>query len=145
MTRTKKVGQAGSFGSRYGTVARKRYADIIRNLRTPSECPRCRVTSVRRESVGIWLCGKCGYKFAGGAYVAQTELGEVARRATKGVPSQVVAKTLGLVETPKEATEEEKAAPRRRARKPKTTAPPGESERSRLSAMEGQPNENLDL
>lgn len=105
MTRTRKVGQAGSFGPRYGTVARKRYAEIVRELRRPSECPQCHVMAVRREAVGIWYCKKCGYRFTGGAYAAQTKLGEVARRATRGVTPGVVAMELGLVETPRGAVE----------------------------------------
>ncbi len=101
MTRTRKVGQAGSFGPRYGTVARKRYAEIVSGLRRESECPQCHVMAVRREAVGIWYCKKCGYRFAGGAYIAQTKLGEVARRATKGAAPSAVAMELGLVEPPR--------------------------------------------
>jgi large subunit ribosomal protein L37Ae len=129
MTRTAKVGQAGSLGSRYGTVARRRYAEIVGNLRKPSECPRCHITAVRRESVGVWLCGKCGYKFAGGAYVPQTKLGEVARHATRGGTQGIVATALGLVEKTKETAEIEKAKPRRRrARRKKAAGNQTESE-----------------
>lgn len=120
MTRTVKVGQSGSFGPRYGTVARKRYADIISALRKRSECPRCHVTAVRRESVGVWLCYKCGYKFAGGAYVPETKLGDVARRATRGAGAGAIAATPGLVQTPKESIEERGTGARRRGRRKKT-------------------------
>jgi large subunit ribosomal protein L37Ae len=131
MTRTAKVGPAGSLGPRYGTVARKRYAEIVSNLRKRSECPRCHIMAVRRESVGVWFCSKCGYKFAGGAYIAQTELGEVARRATGGVALGTVAKTSGLVETRKEAVERKEAEPRkRRVRRTKTQEASEESKSS---------------
>jgi len=122
VTRTKKVGQAGSFGPRYGTVARKRYAEIVSALRRYSECPQCHVMAVRREAVGIWYCKKCGYRFAGGAYTAQTKLGEVARRATKGAAPSAVATELGLVEAPKavEAVTEPKKRARRRQKTPET-------------------------
>jgi large subunit ribosomal protein L37Ae len=39
---------------------------------------------VKRESVGVWKCKKCGYTFAGGAYMPVTKLGVVAKRAAKG-------------------------------------------------------------
>lgn len=119
MTRTVKVGQSGSFGPRYGTVARKRYAEIIDALRRRSECPRCHVTAVRRESVGVWLCNKCGYKFAGGAYVPETKLGDVARRASRGGGPGTVVVALGLVQTPRESVEEKAAGLRRRVRRKK--------------------------
>jgi len=127
---TKKVGQAGSFGPRYGTVARKRYADIIRELRKRSECPQCHVMAVRREAVGIWHCGKCGYRFAGGAYAARTKLGDVARRAAKGMATGAVATELGLIQAPKGTLEEAAAKPEKRVRRRRKTAeaPTEESE-----------------
>jgi large subunit ribosomal protein L37Ae len=80
--RTYKVGPSGSFGAHYGTVARKRYSSVITGMRAPHECPQCHVSAVRRISVGIWNCGRCGYKFAGCAYAPRTKLGEIAERAT---------------------------------------------------------------
>lgn len=122
MTKTRKVGQAGSLGPRYGTVARRRYAEIIRELRRPSECPQCHVMGVSREAVGIWYCRKCGYRFAGGAYTAQTKLGEVARRATRGAAPEAVAVELGLVHAPKETTEATGGPQRRKARRKRKAA-----------------------
>lgn len=91
MGRTYKVGSSGSLGARYGTVARKRYATVVSALRSAHECPQCHLTAVRRLSVGIWLCGRCGYKFAGGAYVPTTKLGQIAERATRtGVAPSLV-------------------------------------------------------
>lgn len=67
MARTK-VGAAGKYGPRYGAKIRKLALDIERKLRTKYRCPECGAERVRRRSTGIWQCGKCGAKFAGGAY-----------------------------------------------------------------------------
>jgi len=92
MGRTYKVGPSGSFGARYGTVARKRYSTIITGLRTAHECPQCHISAVKRLSVGVWVCGQCGFKFAGGAYAPRTKLGEIAERASRaGVASSMLA------------------------------------------------------
>jgi large subunit ribosomal protein L37Ae len=112
MGRTYKVGPSGSFGARYGTVPRKRYATVIRGLRAPHECPQCHITAVKRLSVGIWFCRSCGYKFAGGAYAPRTKLGEIAERATRMAPSLVS----GL-KTTAELGAEAKTSTRRRRRK----------------------------
>jgi large subunit ribosomal protein L37Ae len=114
--RTYKVGPSGSLGSRYGTVARKRYSTLVSALRTPTECPQCHITAVQRVSVGIWLCNRCGFKFAGGAYAPTTKLGEVAERASRaGVASSLVAEL--RAERAEAAEVKRKAAVRRRRRK----------------------------
>ncbi len=81
MGRTKKVGPSGSLGPRYGTSVRKRYAAIIRERKGKRACPICAHAKVKRLSVGIWTCRKCGHTFAGGAYSPITKLGSIARRA----------------------------------------------------------------
>lgn len=83
----RKIGLAGGFGARYGTVARRQYVEIVTGLRSKHECPRCTFRTVKRWSVGVWQCRKCGYKFAGGAYTPTTKLGEIAARATRGLMS----------------------------------------------------------
>jgi hypothetical protein len=61
-------------------------------MKAPHECPQCHITTVKRLSVGIWLCDTCGFKFAGGAYSPRTKLGEVAERAARaGVASSAMA------------------------------------------------------
>src|SRR3989449_2387584 len=84
---TRKTGLGGGFGGRYGTVTRRRYISIVTGLRSKHECPRCMFKTVKRWSVGVWHCRKCGYKFAGGAYAPTTKLGEIAARATRGLMS----------------------------------------------------------
>jgi len=80
----RKTGLGGGFGARYGTLVRRRYIDVVTGLRQKHECPRCRFRTVKRRSVGVWLCKKCGYKIAGGAYIPSTKLGQIAARATRG-------------------------------------------------------------
>lgn len=122
MGRTYKVGPSGSFGARYGTVVRKRYATIVSTLRAPTECPQCHITSVQRVSVGIWLCNRCGFKFAGGAYAPTTKLGEVAERASRaGVASSLVAEL--RAEKAEAAEVKRKTAVKRRRRKAEPKKP----------------------
>ncbi len=71
-------------GPRYGGTVRKRYTKILTEMKKPHKCPQCGAESVRRKSVGIWTCRKCGLTFAGGAYTPTTKLGIVAKRAVKG-------------------------------------------------------------
>jgi len=115
MPRTYKVGPSGSFGARYGTVARKRYATIMNELRAPHECPLCHISAVKRLSVGIWSCDRCGFKFAGGAYAPTTKLGEIAERASRaGVASTLLAEM--KAEKAREAEAKAKTAKKRRRR-----------------------------
>src|SRR2546428_11448352 len=83
----KKIGLAGGFSARYGTITRRQYVEIVTGLRGKHECPRCMFRTVKRGSWGVGLCRKCGYKFAGGAYTPRTKLGEIAARATRGLMS----------------------------------------------------------
>lgn len=139
MGRTYKVGPSGSFGARYGTVARKRYSDVVSVLRAQHECPQCHVSAVKRLSVGIWLCGRCGFKFAGGAYAPITKLGQIAERAARaGVASSLVAELKAEKARAAEAETKAKATRRRRRKaeakkleeKPKETEKASEGEAS---------------
>src|SRR5207253_684027 len=76
MSHTKKAGTAGRFGARYGGLARKQVATIEKVQKAAHPCERCGHASVFRESTAIWTCRKCGFSFAGGAYVPQTGAGE---------------------------------------------------------------------
>lgn len=66
--RTKKVGSAGRFGSRYGVRTRRRIQEVEAEQRKRHQCPRCSAYSVRRKGTGVWSCRRCGLVFAGGAY-----------------------------------------------------------------------------
>lgn len=88
--RTKKVGPTRGLGARYGATVRKRYVKIVTEMKKKHKCPQCGLQRVKRVSVGVWRCGKCGFTFAGGAYTPTTKLGAVARRVAKGVPMEAV-------------------------------------------------------
>ena len=90
--RTKKVGPTRGLGPRYGSTVRKRYIKVMTEMKKPHRCPQCGFTRVKRESVGIWKCRKCGYTYTGGAYTPTTKLGIVAKRSAKGTPPEEMAK-----------------------------------------------------
>jgi large subunit ribosomal protein L37Ae len=83
MGKTHKNKSAGGLGVRYGRTIRKQLATIKQNLKTKQYCQRCGTQSVRRTSVGIWQCKKCGFTFSGAAYSPTSKMGEVARRSAK--------------------------------------------------------------
>ena len=58
----------GRFGARYGKKVRVKVAEIEKKQQTRHICPKCSLPYVRRLSKGIFLCKKCGNKFAGQAY-----------------------------------------------------------------------------
>lgn len=82
--RTKKVGPTRGLGPRYGATVRKRYIKVVTEMRKRHTCPQCGLMRVKRESVGVWKCRKCGFTFTGGAYTPSTKLGIVAKRVAKG-------------------------------------------------------------
>jgi len=96
--RTKKVGPTRGLGPRYGATVRKRYVKVIAGLKKTHRCPQCGFVKVKRESVGVWKCKKCGFTFTGGAYTPATKLGIVAKRAAKGAPIEETAKAIAAAE-----------------------------------------------
>lgn len=91
--RTKKVGPTRGLGPRYGSTVRKRYIKVMEEMKKPHKCPQCGFSRVKRESVGVWKCRKCGYTYTGGAYTPITKLGVVAKRSAKGAPAEVLKTT----------------------------------------------------
>ena len=73
MGKRKEVGSAGRFATRYGKRIRAKVADIERVQKKRHMCPKCNMPYVTRVSSGIWLCKKCGVKFAGPAYYPYAE------------------------------------------------------------------------
>src|SRR5436309_14665221 len=84
----KRLGLGGGLGARYGRFPRRQYVEIVSGLRAKHECPRYKFRTVKRWSVGVWLCRKCGFRFAGGAYTLVTKLGQIAALATRDQMSQ---------------------------------------------------------
>jgi large subunit ribosomal protein L37Ae len=93
MGRTKKVGPTRGLGVRYGSTVRKRYSKVVTEMKKPHRCPQCGFPRVKRVSVGVWGCRKCGFTFTGGAYTPTTKLGIEARRIAKGAPIEEALKT----------------------------------------------------
>ncbi|MBT8172285.1 50S ribosomal protein L37ae [Candidatus Bathyarchaeota archaeon] len=85
--KTKKVAMTRGLGTRYGATLRKRYIKVLTEVRRPHKCPQCSTAAVKRESVGVWNCKKCGVTFTGGAYTPVTKLGVVAKRQVKSLSS----------------------------------------------------------
>ncbi|MEM1584057.1 MAG: 50S ribosomal protein L37ae [Nitrososphaerota archaeon] len=59
---------AKRFKARYGATIRKKVAEIEREQKALHICPGCGEGKVKRVSIGVWQCTRCGYKFAGGAW-----------------------------------------------------------------------------
>ncbi|WP_137283715.1 50S ribosomal protein L37ae [Halorussus salinisoli] len=78
-----RTGSAGRFGARYGRVARKRVADIERDMNSDHACPECGTDDVSRQGTGIWQCSNCGYKYAGGTYRPETPAGRTVKRSIR--------------------------------------------------------------
>ncbi|MEM2946636.1 MAG: 50S ribosomal protein L37ae [Candidatus Bathyarchaeia archaeon] len=96
--RAKKVGPTRGLGPRYGATVRKRYIKIVAEMKKSHRCPRCGLPRVKRVSVGVWKCRKCGFTFTGGAYTPATKLGVVARRVAKGVSVEEVETSMETAE-----------------------------------------------
>jgi large subunit ribosomal protein L37Ae len=83
MAKDKRTGSAGRFGARYGRVARRRVAEIEEDMREEHTCPECGEDRVERQGTGIWQCGYCDHKFAGGSYRPQTPGGKTVTRSIR--------------------------------------------------------------
>ena len=81
--RRRRTGSAGRFGARYGRVARRRVAEIESDMHEDHVCPECGSRAVDRKGSGIWQCGRCDYKFTGGAYRPETPGGRSVRRSIR--------------------------------------------------------------
>ncbi|HEV2520175.1 MAG TPA: 50S ribosomal protein L37ae [Thermoplasmata archaeon] len=67
--RTKKVGNTGWMGPRYGIRIRRRVLELDRARGLDSACPKCATVTVARVASGVFECHRCGTRFASGAYL----------------------------------------------------------------------------
>ena len=67
--RTKKVGNTGWMGPRYGIRIRRRVLDIDRARGAAAACPKCSTVTVERVASGVFACSRCGTRYASGAYL----------------------------------------------------------------------------
>ena len=65
---TKHLNAVGRYGTRYGRRNRYKVALLEVEQKKKHKCPKCNYPQVKRLSVGIWQCGKCGAKFTSRAY-----------------------------------------------------------------------------
>jgi large subunit ribosomal protein L37Ae len=86
--KARRTGSAGRFGARYGRVSRKRVAEIESDMRADHTCPECGEDAVDRKGSGIWQCGRCGYRYAGGTYRPETPGGRTVRRSIRAALSE---------------------------------------------------------
>ena len=79
-----RTGSAGRFGARYGRVARRRVAQIEREM----EKAKVDGDSVKRVGTGIWVNEETGEKFTGGAYKPETPAGKTVTRSIRAALSE---------------------------------------------------------
>lgn len=84
MVKRKKKNLVGRLGARYGKRIRDRVAEVEVDLRRKHPCVRCGFRAVKRVSVGVWKCRKCGVTFTGAAYAPSSDLGVAAQRSIRG-------------------------------------------------------------
>ena len=63
-----KTGSAKRYGVRYGHSNRVKVGSAERQYNKRTLCPYCKKEAVKREAAGIFVCSKCGSKFAAKAY-----------------------------------------------------------------------------
>lgn len=80
MPSKKNVSLTGGLGVRYGKRIRAKISEVEVGIRRKYNCQSCGSRTVKRVSVGIWKCRKCGFIFAGAAYSPYSEPGETAKR-----------------------------------------------------------------
>ena len=81
--RTKKVGIAGKYGTRYGSTIRKQIKEVEISQHQKYNCIFCGKNSVKRNSIGLWKCNFCRRSIAGGAWSLHTQAAVTVRNTIK--------------------------------------------------------------
>ena len=87
-----------------------------------NKCPQCGKESLKRTSTAIWERTKCNTKMAGGAYVPQTGLGKISKRAIQGASKDEFIATFKeeeVVEQPKPKAKKKVAKAKKEKEEPK--------------------------
>jgi large subunit ribosomal protein L37Ae len=84
MSKQNRTGSAGRFGARYGRVARRRVAQIEREMENATVDG----DDVTRVGTGIWVNEETGEKFTGGAYKPETPGGKTVTRSIRAALSE---------------------------------------------------------
>jgi len=72
-TKSKKSKAAGRFGARYGKRSKDKLVKVETKQRIKQTCPFCKRIGAKRIAKGIWICSKCGKKFASDTYYLKEE------------------------------------------------------------------------
>lgn len=70
MAKTDKLKSTKRFGARYGPRGKIKLDKIERVQRSNQKCPYCNYVKVRKVTLGVWNCKKCGATFTSRAYEA---------------------------------------------------------------------------
>ena len=92
----KKLAGMKRFGPRYGRSLKQKFIEVENLQRKKYKCPYCAHEKVKRESLGIWQCGKCNAKFASKAYTIPK------KKATKEAAQEIE-----IAEVPEEVEEDQ--------------------------------------
>jgi large subunit ribosomal protein L37Ae len=68
MVKKATYGSVRRLGSRYGRTVRFKLGKIEAEQRKKHKCPYCNYATVKRKTIGIWHCKKCGSDFTNKAY-----------------------------------------------------------------------------
>jgi large subunit ribosomal protein L37Ae len=85
MSKRKSSKVIGRFGARYGRTVRKRVGQIEAEMKQKHLCQNCGSLKVKRISIGVWNCAKCGFTFSGAAYTPSSRIGNTAKRSLRKV------------------------------------------------------------